>query len=255
MYRRRFRRSRSHLGAWVMALAASVALAETPDESCAPGGQPGNLELGAESGPDATGAADGSHDPQLWVVVRTGIRQGFAFRLIETVLLEGRWIKADVGYFDSGSAGEYRRMWVGGGGAVVALPALRLELKGALSWGEGSATAGERYLESNAYLVARPDARWRVEVSYTESYPLNDEAVRAHTLDRARLEYELGSYRVGGGYAGYRAGPKTWEHRPFVSVSRPVRGLGEVEVWLQRVESAEGSRARLQLRLSRRLGP
>lgn len=209
----------------------------------------------------AAASGSGSGDPAglesdptaAWLVVRTGIRDGFAFRLVETVIKRDRWIQLDLGYFDVGNASEYRRMWVGGGGAVLARPAVRLELKSAFSLSEGAATVGERYLLSNAYLVARPGPRWLVEISHTESFPLDGRAQRQHALDRARLEYELGRQQLGVGYAGYRAGASGWEHRPFVSVSRSIPRLGEIELWVQRIERPDGPTARLQLRFARRL--
>ena len=239
------------------ALLLSLALAATALEASADGpettGDPAPAGAQIEPAGDESVVPVAGGSAESWLVVRTAFRNGFAFRLVEAVVVDGRWIRGDFGYFDGGHAGEYRQMWIGGGAAVVALENLAVELKGAFSWTDGSASAGERYFLTNAYLEARPRSGWTVELSYTESYPLDREAVRSHFLDRARLEYRLGRHQLGVGYAGYRASGGRWEHQPFVSFARTIRGLGEVELWLQRVERPQGPSARFQLRLARRL--
>lgn len=186
------------------------------------------------------------------LLVRTGFEDGSVFRLVETARKRGRWTQVNVGYVDSGDAGENRKLWLGGGAVVVDRPRLRLEVAAGLSRSAGTATLGERYIESSAYLVGRPRTNWLVEISHIESLPLNDTAVRQHALERARLEYEWDRYRFGFGYAGDQSGREAWEHRPFVSLTRPIGELGKIELWLQRVELPDGPKMRLQLRFARR---
>lgn len=221
-----------------------------------PAGEGDDLQASSQVEPELPPTSRRSFRPadlDAWLVFRTGIREGAAFRTVALILERGRWIQADVGYSDAGNAGEYRLFWAGAGGVAVDQPGARLELKAALAESFGTGTPGERYLLSNAYLAARPAPRWQLEVSHTEALPLNRVAARQSALDRARLEYEIGAFQLGVGYAGARSGNDPWQHRPFVSVSRPVKGIGEVELWLQRVERVDGATERLQLRFTRKL--
>ncbi len=237
------------LGLVLFTLWASSAAAADPDPEV-------DSELSVAS--TETEASESENWPagsDAWLVFRTGIRHGAAFRIVNTVVERGRWIQADLGYYDSGDAGEYRLFWAGAGGAAVARDDVRLELKAALARSFGTTTAGELHLLANATLSARPLARWKLEISHTEGMPLNAVAERTRTLDRARLEHELGDYQLGLGYAGTQSGDGPWQHRPFVSVSKVVGSVGEVELWLQRVELSDGPTERIQLRFSRKLKP
>lgn len=214
---------------------------------------------GTQAEPTDERAADtspgGLSGLDAWIAGSTSIEDGVAYRLVETVLERGRRIEIEAAYADLGEPGEYRKVWLGGRGTVVDLPRLRLELTAALSKSAGTAAAGERHVQSKASLEARPSADWIVEVSYTDSAPLNDTAVRKHSLDRVRLVYQVGRYRVGAGYAGYQDGRQSWEHRPFVSLSRSVRGLGEAELWLQRIERPAESAAGLRILFAATMSP
>jgi hypothetical protein len=69
-------------------------------------------------------------------------------------------------------------------------------------------------------------------------------------IERAKLEYDLGVVKVGGGYGAFKFDKDQWEHRPFLTTTTLEMGrLGAVEFWLQRT-SGEGHNLRTQIRSS-----
>ena len=68
-------------------------------------------------------------------------------------------------------------------------------------------------------------------------------------IERAKLEYDLGVIRVGGGYSGFKFDRGPWEHRPFLTTTLEMGRLGALEFWLQRTPG-EGLNLRTQIRYS-----
>jgi hypothetical protein len=64
---------------------------------------------------------------------------------------------------------------------------------------------------------------------------LNDAGRDQHILERAKLEYDFGRIKFGGGYAGLKSGTSAWKSKPFVTATIKAGSIGAIELWLQQL--------------------
>jgi hypothetical protein len=86
------------------------------------------------------------------------------------------------------------------------------------------------------------------QMVYFPYLPLNEAGRVQHVLERAKLEYDFGRVKLGGGYAGYRFGDGDWQNKPFVTASIKAGPVGAVELWLQHLP---GNRLTVQVRYAK----
>ena len=177
------------------------------------------------------------------VIARTATDQG-AYHYAQVFQQRGRWIYPDVGYIDFNHAGEYREVWVGGGGVLFDTSHLTVIGEGYIDKSLGSASGGALYLQP-WMLVAYSLAKLGGQVVYFPYLPLNDAGRVQHVLERAKLEYDVGRFKLGGGYAGYRFGDGDWQSKPFVAATIKAGPVGALELWLQHLP---GNRWTVQVR-------
>ncbi len=182
---------------------------------------------------------------------RTGLDSGFTFRFLQAIHERGRWIGPDVGFIDFGDASAYREAWIGGGGVAHASKLWFVALEALFAFGSGETTADTVYVQPWMLVGYRPRPRLAAELVYFEYLPLDDRGTRQRVLDRAKLERDLGRFKVGAGYAGFQFGDGSWDHRPFLSATRKLGGTAELELWVQRDEDFGGeSQTQVQIRFA-----
>ena len=172
--------------------------------------------------------------PETLLLLRTATDRG-AYHLAEIVHERGRIIPLDVGYIDFDNPTLYREMWIGGGGVPFDGPKGFLITEGLLARAFGEHANGALYFQPYFLGVYRVAPRVPFEASYFAYVPLNDAGTAQHLLERAKLEYGFARVKVGAGYSAYKFGDVAWHHKPFITATLKAGGLGNFEVWLQRV--------------------
>ena len=166
------------------------------------------------------------------VIARTATDQG-AYHYAQVFQQRGRWIYPDVGYIDFNHSGKYRELWVGAGGMLLNTAHLTVIGEGYIHKSFGSASGGALYLQPWMLATYTLAPKLGGQVVYFPNLPLNDAGRVQHILERAKLEYDCGLFKFGGGYAGYRFGDGDWQSKPFITATIKAGPVGAVELWLQ----------------------
>ena len=183
------------------------------------------------------------------ILARTALHEDRTYRLFEVIQTRGRWVLPDVGYIDFGDSGSYREFWGGGGAVLHSSEHLLLIVEGLVATATGPAADGAVYLQPWVLFGYRITPRLAGETVYFPYIPLNEAGFTQHLIERAKLEYDLGVIKVGGGYGGFKFDQDQWQHRPFLTTTLKMGRLGNLEFWLQRVPG-EGRNLRAQIRYS-----
>jgi hypothetical protein len=124
---------------------------------------------------------------------------------------------------------------------VVAInhPKLSLTTEAFLLKPYGELANGALYFEPFVLGNYRPTPSVEAEVCYFPYIPLNDAASTQHILERAKLEYNFGRVKAGGGYGAYKFSDNDWQHKPFVTTTLNFGSIGSFEFWVQRVAEGE----------------
>lgn len=168
------------------------------------------------------------------VLLRTATERG-VYHMVEVVHERGRIIPLDVGYIDFDNPKQYREMWIGGGAVAWESPRGFLITEGLLARAFGEHGNGAMYVEPFFLGVYRVAPRVPIEGCYFAFVPLNEAATEQHLLERIKVEYDFARFKAGAGYSAYKFGEEAWHHKPFVTGTFKAGGLGNFEVWLQRV--------------------
>lgn len=165
------------------------------------------------------------------------------YRVFEWEHMRGRWIAPDLGYYDSGYGQD--QVWIAGGGAVLTDKSrIELEQEIYLSQEAGSQSQNRRSLWLWSELNLQLSRRLSAQVAVYPTIPLDQAQRWGYDIDRAKIEWRTNQHWIVG--AGYNAGicnKRTWQNRPFLTVTRN-SSVGNVEMWLQSVPGG----AQLQLR-------
>jgi hypothetical protein len=194
-----------------------------------------------------TAVAQGAPAVDTHVLARTATDQG-AYHYAQVYQQRGRWIYPDVGYVDFNDAGRYREAWVGAGGVLYESAYVAFIGEGHIDKAFGPAADGALYLQPWMLLAYHLAPGLGGDLVYFPNLPLNDAGRRQHILERAKLEYDFGRVKVGGGYAGSRIGDGPWKSKPFVTATINAGAVGAIELWLQQLP---GNRVTVQVRYAK----
>lgn len=185
------------------------------------------------------------------VNARAGWRNDVTYRHIQGVHSRGRWVLLDAGYIDFGDAAGYRELWVGAGHVLHASDRALFVAEGLVAQAFGPKARGETYLQPWFLFWCRLGERLESETVYLAYVPLDGAGTRQHVLDRSKVELDLGRFKLGAGYAGFRFGGAPWQHRPFLTGTVKLGGAGALELWAQRLpDPGGGSVIQAQIRYS-----
>ncbi len=181
------------------------------------------------------------------ILTRTALHKDRTYRFFEVIQTRGKWVLPDMGYIDFGEAGSYREFWAGGGAVLHSSDHFLVIFEGLVAAATGPAADGAVYLQPWILFGYRITPRLAGEVVYFPYIPLNEAGVTQHLVERAKLEYDLGVVKVGGGYGGFKFDRDRWQHRPFLTTTLELGRLGALEFWLQRTPG-EGRNLRTVIR-------
>jgi hypothetical protein len=195
----------------------------------------------------ATARAQEASAVDTCVIARTATDQG-AYHYAQVFQQRGKWIYPDVGYIDFNHSGEYREVWVGAGGVLLNTTHLIVVGEGYINKVLGSASVGALYLQPWMLVAYNLTPKLGGQVVYFPYLPLNGAGRVRHVLERAKLEYDFGHFKLGGGYGGDRFGDGDWQSKPFVTATIKPGPIGAVELWLQHLP---GNRSTVQVRYAK----
>jgi|ERR1700728_101130 len=171
---------------------------------------------------------------ETYLVARMGMETASTYHLVELLQARGPWIFPDVAYLDF-SRNNYHELLVGAGFTTYEAKRWTLINGGYFDTAFGSAAKGAKYFLAYTYVVYHATERVGGEVYYVQYLPL-DSAGRIHyILERAKLEYDFGRFKLGAGYAGNKIGSDAWQNTPFITATMKGGRLGDLEFWLQRL--------------------
>jgi len=194
-----------------------------------------------------TAAAQEAPPVDTYVIVRTATDQG-AYHYAQVYQQRGKWIFPDAGYIDFNKFNEYREAWIGAGGVLFATTHLSVIGEGHITKAFGAASGGALYLQPWFLVAYNLTRRLGGQAVYFPYLPLNDAGRVQHVLERAKLEYDFGRLKVGGGYSGYRFGNGDWNSKPFITATIKAGSVGALELWLQQLP---GHRVTVQVRYAK----
>ena len=178
------------------------------------------------------------------VIARMGMRNFATYHYFEAFQERGRWIAPDVVYIDFGK-NNYREVAVGGGAILYNSTHFTIIEEGSLDLATGPSAHGARYFLPWTYVGYRITPKIRGETVYFPLLPLNKAARIQQILERSKLEYDFGHFKLGVGYGAYRLGDGDWQHKPFLTTTLKGGGLGDLELWVQRLP---GNHVQAQIR-------
>ena len=120
------------------------------------------------------------------VIARTATDQG-TYHYAQIFQQRGRWILPDVGYIDFNEFDEYREVWVGAGGVLLATTHLSVVGEGHIVKALGPSSGGALYLQPWVLVAYHLTHKLGGEAVYFPYLPLNDAGRGQHVLERARL--------------------------------------------------------------------
>lgn len=171
------------------------------------------------------------------------------YRMVEWTQTRGRWIAPDFGYYDTGYGRD--QIWFAGAGA-------RFLNRRHIDWSQEVYLTQEAGPESqnkrSLWLWPVVDLsflqRLTGEIAAYPTIPLDKAQRWGADVDRAKLEWADSSrWLMGFGYSGGICTSRSWQSKPFVTVTRKTKNLGDVEFWLQ--PAPDGAQVQLRYLLVR----
>lgn len=156
------------------------------------------------------------------------------YRLFEWAQLRGRWILPDIGYYDTGYGKD--QIWFTGGGAyIVRKPRAEWYQELYVTQEAGPQSTNKRSMWIWPVVDLRPLPRLSLETVAYPTLPLNRAQRWGMDVDRTKAEWSATSHWiVGAGYSGGICSERTWQNKPFATLTRKTR-LGDFEFWLQKI--------------------
>ena len=196
---------------------------------------------------DLSGEADQRRPAVDICVVRAGEQlqapHVVTYRVAEWAQMRGRWIYPDIGYYDTGYGKD--QIWFTGAGAdLVRSNHVDWEQEIYVSQEAGPESTNKRSLWIWPVIDVRFRPRLTGQFVTYPTIPLDRAQRWGWDVDRAKLEWTASSHWRGGvGYAGGICASRSWQHDPFITVTRSAH-IGSVEAWLERIHGG----AQVQLR-------
>ncbi len=180
------------------------------------------------------------NDPATTIVLaRTGVRTDAphvgTYHMVEAFQVRGKWIVPDVCYIDYGT-GNYHELCIGAGRTFYDGKRAMVASELYFAQATGPAAKSARYLWPWTIVQFHFTKKWNSEAVYFPYLPLNSSARIQHVIERAKVEYTINkTFKVGGGYAGYRYGDDTWQSKPMLTTTISTKRTGAFEFWLQKM--------------------
>jgi hypothetical protein len=168
----------------------------------------------------------------------------FTYRVVEWTQTRGRWIAPDFGYYDTGYGQD--QIWFAGVGAdVLNRRHFDWSQEIYISQEAGPEAMNRRSLWIWPVVDLRIAHRLTGEIAAYPTIPLDKAQRWGADVDRAKLEWAVSSHWLAGlGYSGGICTTRSWQSKPFLTVTRKTRSLGNFEFWLQSIPGG----AQVQLR-------
>jgi hypothetical protein len=157
------------------------------------------------------------------------------YRVFEWTQTRGRWIAPDFGYYDTGYGQD--QIWFAGAGAeVLSRRHIDWSQEIYLTQEAGPESQNKRSLWLWPVVDLRFVPRLTSEIAAYPTIPLDKAQRRGADVDRAKLEWAASpDWTAGLGYSGGICTARTWQSRPFLTVTRKTRSRGNFEFWLQSI--------------------
>jgi hypothetical protein len=165
------------------------------------------------------------------------------YRFFEWTQIRGRWIVPDIGYLDTGYGKD--QIWFAGGGAyILQRPHLDWYQEIYVTQEAGEQSTNKRSLWIWPVLDARFRPRLIGQLAAYPTIPLDQAQRWGMDVDRAKIEWlATPHWNTGAGYSGVIDDARSWQNKPFLSVTRKTRA-GDFEFWLQRLPAGGQVQAR-----------
>ena len=182
-----------------------------------------------------------------FVIARTGVTTDSphvgTYHYLEFFQARGKWICPDVGYVDFATS-SYREVFIGAGRTLRDSKRILLIEELYFDQSFGPAAKNARYLQPWTLLQIHLTPKWTSHTVCFPYLPLNNSARIQHVLEHTKVEYTINkTWKVGGGYAGYKYGDDNWQNKPLATTTISTRE-GSFEFWLQKMPGG----AQVQLR-------
>jgi hypothetical protein len=183
-------------------------------------------------------------------IVRTGEHlqspHVVSYRMLEWSQMRGRLILPDFGYYDDGY-GRDQLWFVGAGADIIKRKRFLWEQELYASQEAGPDAHNQRSLWGWTVLNFNLGHHLLGESVSYPTLPLNRAQSWDFTIDRSKLEREVGAHWLAGiGYSGGTYMNNGWLNAPFATVTRK-SGAGNFEFWAQRIDGGAQVQFRYQL--------
>jgi hypothetical protein len=183
-------------------------------------------------------------DTENWFIDRLAMRNAATQHYSQFYQQRGSWIGPDVIYVDFGKS-NYRELDFGGGKVFVKRKHFSIAHEEYFVQTSGSASHDARYILPWTKVDYKLTSKIGGNAVYFFYAPLNQTAKFHQSIERAKMEYDFGRFKLGAGYGGSKASGKDWQNKPMLTTTLKSGKFGSVEFWLQRLP---GNHAQLQIR-------
>jgi hypothetical protein len=183
-------------------------------------------------------------DTENWFVDRLAMRNAATQHYSQFYQQRGSWIGPDVIYVDFGKS-NYRELFFGGGKVLFKGKHFGITHEEYFGQTSGSASHDARYILPWTRFDYKLTSKISGNTVYFFYAPLNQTAKFHQSIERAKMEYDFGHFKLGAGYGGSKASGKDWQNKPMLTTTLKCGKFGNLEFWLQRLP---GNHAQLQIR-------
>ncbi len=186
-------------------------------------------------------------EAETTVIMRFATRNTATGHYTQVSQKRGKWIFPDLLYVDFGK-NNYRELMAGGGRVLYDNHSCGVVHEWYFVQTGGSSSGGAKYALpwTRAYYKLSP--KLGGDAVYFFYAPLNAAGKFHQAIERAKLEYDFGRFKLGGGYAASAPNGKPWQNKPLATLTLKCGSLGNLELWLQRLP---GNHAQAQIRLTK----
>lgn len=178
-------------------------------------------------------------ETENWLIQRIGMRNAATLHYNQFYQQRGRWIGLDVIHIDYGK-NSYQEFFAGLGRVLVKDKPL-----GPIKFGithedyigltAGSASKDAKYVLDWTKVDYKITPKIGGNVVYFAYLPLNRGAYFHQAIERAKVEYDFGRFKLGAGYAWSKASGKPGQNKPMLVPTLKLGKYGNLEFWAQRI--------------------
>jgi hypothetical protein len=178
-------------------------------------------------------------ETENWLIQRLGTRNAATMHYNQFYQQRGRWIGLDVIHIDYGK-NNYQELFFGGGRVLVKdkpLGSAKVSLthEEYLGAAVGSASKSAKYVLDWTKVDYKFSTKIGGNAVYYAYLPLNAGAYFHQGIERAKVEYDFGRFKLGAGYAWSKAGGKPGQNKPMFVPTLKLGKFGSLEFWAQRI--------------------